>query len=179
MKKYSLFALLAAALVMSSCSVMGIKKHQPNFKNVRELEAVKGSFRVESVKANEKEMQERLVTNSLSCRLTTFNMPAGKDVAGFLQDALTDEFDAARKLAPNGTPVNVVVNNLTSDTSGFSRGNWTLDFDYLVKGKTYNVKTVTEFESAYAADTACRNTAAALTDAVGENFASFYKKLPR
>lgn len=179
MQKHSLLSLLAVAFLLSACSVMGIKKHQPNFKNVRELEAVKGSFRVESVTANAKEMQERLATSSLSCRLTTFNMPPDKNVAAFLQEALTDEFDAARKLAPNGTPVGVVVKDLTSDTSGFSRGTWTLDFDYLVKGKTYSVKTVTEFESAYAADTACRNTASALTDAVGENFAAFYKKLPR
>lgn len=168
-----------AALLLSSCSVMAVKKHVPHFKNTRELSKVKGSYSVLDAKGSTPEMEEKLKGESLSCRLTTFNMPANTSLATFLKDALTDEIDAAEKLNPSGGKITVVVKELNSDTSGFSTGSWMLDFDYILGTKTYNVKTKTEFESAYMAETACRNTANALTDALTENFAAFYKKLPR
>lgn len=168
-----------AALLLSSCSVMAVKKHVPHFKNTRELSKVKGSYSVLDAKGGTPAMEEKLKSESLSCRLTTFNMPANTSVANFLKDALTDELDAAEKLNLKGDKITIVVKGMDSDTSGFSTGSWALDFDYIVGTKTHNVKTKTEFESAYAADTACRNTANALTDALNDNFAAFYKKLPR
>jgi hypothetical protein len=168
-----------AALLLSSCSVMAVKKHVPHFKNTRELAKAKGSYSVLDAKGATPEMEEKLKSESLSCRLTTFNMPANTSVANFLKDALTDELDAAEKLNLKGDKITIVVKAMDSDTSGFNTGSWALDFDYIVGTKTHNVKTKTDFESAYAADTACRNTANALTDALTDNFTAFYKKLPR
>lgn len=177
--KLSPIFLLLAAFSLSACSVAAIQKHQPHFRNTRELSKVKGTFRVAEVKATETKVDERLKSTALSCRLTTFNMPSGLTVASYVKEALSDELDAAEKIHPaNGTPITVVVKGMESDTSSLNKGNWTLDFDYLVAGKTHNVKTVTEFESAYNAGTACRNTADALTVALTENFAGLYKKLP-
>lgn len=177
MKYFKVLLPLALLLPFSACSVMAIKKHNPNFKNVRELESVKGQFFVSKVMPGTDEISVKLGGKSLSCRLTTFNMPADTVLAKFIDDALTDELDAARKLSDKGTGINVIVNKIESDTSGFDKGNWTLQFNYELKGKVYSVNTVTEFESAYSADTACRNTASALTDALTENFLGLYKKL--
>jgi hypothetical protein len=170
---------LAALFLLSACSVTAVKKHVPHFKTTRELSKAKGSFSVLDAKGATPEMEEKLKGESLSCRLTTFNMPANMSISNFLKDALTDELDAAEKLNLKGDKITVVVKAMDSDTSGFNTGSWSLDFDYILKGKTYNVKTKTDFESAYSAVTACRNTAEALTDAVTENFAGFFKKLPR
>ena len=173
----AIFALIS--ILLSSCSVMAIQKHNPNFKSTRELEKAKGSFKVAEVKGGKPEMEKRLASKALSCRLTTFNMPADMTVSGFMKAGLTDEFDAARKLSEGGHGVTVVVNNLASDTASFDKGSWDLDLDYVVSNKTINVKTKTVFESAYMAETACRNTANALSNALEENFTEFFKKLAR
>lgn len=174
MKRLFLLALLA-----SSCSVTAIKKHDPHFKSTRELQKVKGNFHVVEVRATKKEEQDQLKRSDLPCRLATFNMPTNTTVASFIRDALTDELDAAEKLSENGTKIFVTVNHLESHSASIDTGNWELDFDYLVGSKSINVKTKTEFESAYVAGTACTNTANALTDALTENFVALYKKLQK
>jgi hypothetical protein len=157
---------------------MAVKKHVPYFKSTRELRKAKGTYTVAGVTGADPNMEKKLAGETLSCRLTNFNMPVNTSVANYIKDGLTDELDAADKFAPKGSAISVVVNKLESDTSGFNTGDWQLDFNYVMKGKSYNVKTKTEFESAYSADTACRNTANALTDALTENFTAFYKKMP-
>ena len=174
MWNYARLALLAALL--SSCSVMAVKRHEPNFRSTREVTKIKGPFHVEAVAGANEEMNKRLAATALTCRLAAVNMPANNTVSAYLKQAFNDELDAAGKLAEKGTPIVVTVKKLESNT-GIGKGDWTLDLDYSVKGKVYNVKTTTEFEGAYAGDTACRNTGAALTDAVGENFVKFTQQL--
>ncbi len=166
-----------AALLLSSCSVAGIRKHEPGYKNVQSLERVKGSFSVGRVEATQQGVASRLKSKSMPCRLTTFNAPAGMTFSDYLQSALTDELSAAKKMSASGVPISIRVNQLESDSSGFDKGTWKLDFDYLVGSKRIHVTTATVFESAFVADTACRNTASALTDALAENFRQFYQRL--
>ena len=99
----NLFLGLATLALFNGCSIMAIKKHEPNFKNVRELEATKGSFQVDKVIAGNPEIQEKLKASSLTCRLTSFNMPVNTNVAQFIDDALSDELDAAQKISKNGS----------------------------------------------------------------------------
>lgn len=163
--------------LLSGCAVTAIRKHQPNFKNVHLLEKVKGEYRVKEVVSPDPGLQERLNSRTLSCRLVTFNTPSGLTLSDYLRAALSDELEAAKKRKDNGTPITLSVNQLESDTSGFNTGTWTLNFDYIVGSRKVNVQTVTNFESAYMADTACRNTANALTDAISANFKKFYEAL--
>lgn len=175
MKKLNPFSALLCSLLLASCSVTGIQKHNPNFKTTRELKKMKGSFHVTEVKAVDPQVMERLKSASLTCRLTSFSMPANMTLKDFLQTALTDELDAAEKMSTAGTGISLQVNQIES-CSGVDKGTWTLDFLYLVGKKSVAVKTVTEFESAYLGDTACRNTANALSTALADNFASFSEK---
>lgn len=170
-------ALILCMLALSGCSVMAVRKYDPYFKNTQDLSHVKGTFSSISVAGGSAPLANRLKRSSLDCRLTTYEMPAKTTVSDYIRDALNDEFDAAQKLSPSGKPIALTVNKLESDTSSFSTGTWTLDFDYAVAGQKRNIKTLTEFQSAYMGDTACRNTAEALQDALRANFAKFFKSL--
>ena len=174
--KFQLFALIAFSIALSSCSITAINKHQPNFKSSREIAKAKGNFHIGEIKSSDAELLKQLHLSHFQCRMTTFNMPANKTVEDFLRDAYTDELDAAEKLSPNGTPISIDVKQIES-SSGLDKGTWTLDFNYKVGSRVVEVKTVSEFESAFAADTACRNTANAFSEAIGENFVTLFRKL--
>lgn len=168
---------LGASLILSGCSVMAVRAHQPGFKNTRELAAVRGIYRVGEISGSVASVDRLLSEKAMPCRLTTFNMPADKSVGQYIQQALTDELDAAKKLSDKGTPITIVVNKLDSDTAGLDKGSWTLDFTYQVGSRAYNVRTTTQYESAFVATTACRNTGDALTDALSANFMALYHKM--
>jgi hypothetical protein len=161
------------------CSVLAIRKHQPNFKSVRMLSGVKGSYYVKDIRAARPDVDKALGKDSMSCRLTTFNTPAGMTLADYIRAALTDELDAAGKKDPKGRPIAVTVKTIESDTSGFDKGTWHLDFDYEIGSRHIDINTQTQFESAFMADTACRNTANALTDALTDNFKKLYSQMAR
>ena len=156
---------------------MGVRQYDPYYKNTQQLTKLDKTINGVTVEGATSELTEKLEKPSLTCRLMTYEMPANKAVKDYLRDALTTEFEAAKKLSPKGTPVKIVVNELDSDTSGFSKGTWTLDFTYKLDNRSENVRTVTEFASAYMGDAACRNTAQALEQALRENFQSFFSKL--
>jgi hypothetical protein len=174
--KTPLVALAAFSLLLSSCSIMAIKKHEPNFKSSREIAKSKGSYKIGAITTSGEELTKLLRASHFQCRMTTFNMPANKTVEDFLRDSFTDELDAAEKLSGTGTPISLEVKKMES-SSGLDKGTWTLDFTYKVGSRLVEVNTVSEFESAFAADTACRNTASAFSDAVGENFVGLFRKL--
>lgn len=176
MKTLHLLFGAVSLLLLASCSVAGIQKHNPNFKTTRELRKLRGHYSAVDVKATDAEMVKKLQSSSLGCRLTSFSMPANMTVKDFIQAAFTDELDAAERLSKNGTEIAIQVNALTSDTSSFGKGSWTLDFSYAEGKKKVNIKTVTEFESAYMAETACRNTANALSSALTDNFIAYAAK---
>jgi hypothetical protein len=177
MKLAQLLLVVIVGSLLSGCSVMAVRKYDPYFKNTQTLTPVKGKFGDVSVTGATPELTSHINRNNLSCRLTTFEMPPASTVASYISNALRDELDAAGKFDKNGKSISILVKGLDSDTSGFMTGTWTLDFDYTVAGKTKNVKTTTEFQSAYGAGTACRNTAEALQDAVRENLGKFFGSL--
>ncbi|MCA9559446.1 MAG: hypothetical protein KC583_12875 [Myxococcales bacterium] len=174
-----LFTLLLASVAMAGCSVMGVRRHQPHFKTSRQLEGTAGTYRVGTVKAADLSVESTLSATSLSCRLTTFDLPPQTSVATYLRDALTDELDAGRKLAKDGREIGLFVHRFESDTSSLDQGAWHLDITYEIDGRSYRVSTQTPFESAFVATTACANTATALTDALSENFSQLFAKLAR
>jgi len=176
MQKTEIFIPLLLIASLSGCSIMAIRKHEPNFKSTRELKQIKMDFYVLEVTAKQPELIKKLEGDSLTCRLAPFNMPANTSVGKFIRDALTDELDAAGKLSNNGSSIKITVNRIETDTGSINNGHWYLDFNYETEHETYNVQTDTLFESAYMGDTACRNAANAFTDALTDNFDHLYQK---
>jgi len=172
-------ALISLALLLNACSVAGIRNYDPYYKNTQALATVKDNFKDVSVKGASPEVDKMLQKKDMSCRLTTFNMPANSTVGSYIKDAMTSELDAAKKIQPNGRPVSIQVNKLDSNTSGMDKGQWTADFTYTMGGSIKDVKTTTEFESAFAAATACRNTAEALQQAMRDNFNKYFSEIQR
>jgi hypothetical protein len=168
---------LVLCFLATACSVVAVRPYDPFYKNTSELALVKGSFKGVQVRGATAGVDALLKQSSMTCRLTTFNMPANKNVETYVQDALTVELDAAKKLSPNGPTITVTINRLESDTAGFNKGHWDVDFTYSTGKSMTNIKTSTEFESAFAAGTACRNTAQGLETALRENFNKFFSSL--
>ena len=175
MKRIGLF--FAMLTLLSACSVVAIRDYDPYYKNTQSLTNLNVSHSSVRVSSVSKWVTSILERNNMACRLTVFNMPAGKTVAVYIRDALTTELDAAKKLSPNGKPLEIVVARIESNTAGMSRGSWDLDFTYKTSAGSRRVTTKTEYESAFMADTACRNTAQALQDAVRQNFAAYFGQL--
>lgn len=176
MQKIKIALLCLSCLLLSSCSVMAVKKYNPNFKTTRKVEnsiAPVGDIVVKGTATTE----DSLNSNSMSCRLATFEMPANSTLRGYIKSAVADELDAAKKLSDSGEKLQIVVNEFVSDTAGFDTGVWTIDMNYQLGKKLVNVKTETRFTSAFFAQTACTNTATALEDALRENFEEFFKKI--
>jgi hypothetical protein len=176
MKIQKKLLLLSFGMALSACSVTSIKKYNPNFKTTREVEKLKSSVSEVDVLPSQ-EKSNILNQTSLSCRATTFQLPTGMTLKNYLQEALTDELDAAHKLQSNGSILKVVVHELNSDTAGFNTGTWSLDFEYFVGKNRTRIRSNTAFESAFMGDTACRNTATALEEAVRENFSAYFQKI--
>ncbi len=164
---------------LSGCAVARIQTYDPDYKNTRQLENVKGSFNEVSAVGATELVSLKISKSSLSCRLTTFSTPTNQPISQYISDALLTELDSAKKVSPTGKSIEIKVNNLESDTSGMNTGTWTLDFTYKTNEETKNVKTITEFASAFTADTACRNTADALKTALRENFGRYFEAISK
>jgi hypothetical protein len=171
--------LVLIGFLLNACSVAGIREYDPYYKNTQALANVKDSFKDVAVKGGTPEYEKTLQKKDLGCRLTTFNMPANKTIAGYIEAAMTSELDAGKKLSPKGKSLSIQVNKLESDTAGMDKGRWALDFAYTMNGATKDVTTITEFESAFAAATACRNTAEALQQALRDNFLKYFSEIQR
>lgn len=182
--------LVVSAILLSGCSVSIIQKHNPHFKTTRVVsKSIKRLYisnlleknvignHVERIDGKNNKRKSILEQSLFQCRLTTINLPKGMTVRDYLNNAITDELDAAGILDKKGDPVTVFIHKLDSDTSGFSTGYWYLDFEYRIKGRIIRVATTTEFESAFVADTACRSTAASLSEAIGQNLVALFENL--
>lgn len=175
MKLGSITAALTLVAILSGCSVAGIRKHQPSVQNIRTAESLKNQYSVAIVDTDNPKKALKMNKRSLGCRMVSYELPT--PLFTYVKDALTDELDAARKLSPSGAPISISVVEIDSDTSGMNDGYWNTHLIYDVNGKKYDIKKTTRFESAYMGDVACRNTGNALTDALAENFAGFYREL--
>ncbi|MBX2994858.1 MAG: hypothetical protein KF681_08550 [Bdellovibrionaceae bacterium] len=175
MKRNYPLTLVCLFSLLSGCSVAGIRRHQPSVQNIRTAESLKNQYSVSGVESDNPRASQRLNKRSMGCRMVNYELPT--PLFTFVKDALTDELDAARKLSPSGAPISISVIEIDSDTSGMNDGYWNTHLIYDVNGKKYDIKKTTRFESAYMADVACRNTGNALTDALAENFAGFYREL--
>lgn len=171
------FLLAVLAFQMSGCAEVPIEKYEPTKQSAGEIAKAKGVFEIGEIQAiDDVELANRLKGKTLSCRATTFHMPDDVTVGAYIKRAFTDELAAAHKLSKKGKKIDITVKELEL-VSGFDKGNWTLDFDYLVGGQTISVRTETEFDSAFATDTACHKPANALSDAMRENLLKFFQEM--
>lgn len=164
---------LVILLFITGCSVAAVKPYRPNYKNSQLLVKSNLSIRNVNVFTNNFNLRSDLSKNSLTCRLSEFDMPTGQDVKSFIIHAIETEFDAASKLSKDGIPLNVEVFQLESDTSGISEGKWKLNFSYEYEKEEIRIQTVYRFTSAFTAGVACLNTADALENAIAQNFHDF------
>lgn len=165
-------------LILSSCSVATIKSHNPHYKSSREIAKIKGMYKIENVSGGNKDLETLLERKDLQCRGTTFDMPPKMSVRTYIADALTNELDAAGKLDnTTGRAIRSSYNRIEPDTSNFDNGFWYIEAMYEIGGNKYNVKTITEFSSAFNASVACVTTANMFEDAIAQNFLEFFKLL--
>lgn len=175
--KLKFVVLAVLSLTLGACSVLTVKEYNPNFKTTRELEKSNQSFSSIEIITSKSDVEKVLGGSTWSCRLAKFDMPHNKTVKKYIEKALTDELEAARKLSSNKQKLVVTINDIVSDSSGIGTGTWTLDFNYSYESKSIPVKTTTPFNSAFTGTAACRNTAMAFEDAIRDNFSNFVQKL--
>lgn len=177
-------------LPLIGCSVASINKHRPNFKSVRAVEKLGTNYNAKVtvpkiIRERPKDdyytkgMTEQIhpyTKNLFQCRAAPFYTPQGIPVYKYFENSLIDELDAGGKLdKENGEQIIVDIKVLDGDSV---TGMWNIDINYKVSGENYRVKTAYPFDSAFSAQTACTNMAHSLTEALSENFLSFFKRLP-
>jgi hypothetical protein len=170
----SVLCVLCLSLV--SCAEMGLKPHKPNIKSSIEIGKSNGTFRVLSVKANSAAVAKVLSGDLITCGTTTFSMPRGNNVESFIREIFVEELRAAQKLSSSGSAIEVVIKSMDLKTFKPEAGEWTMDIDYIVDGKTTNVKNAIEFESKVSILTSCSHTASVFEDALADSFVEFFKR---
>lgn len=169
-------ALCVLCLSLVSCAEMGLKPHKPNIKSTLEIGKSNGTYRILSIKASSPALAKVLSGDLISCGSTTFSMPRGNNVESFIKEIFVEELNAAQKLEMSGSAIEVVIKSMDLKTMKPEAGEWDMDIDYTVNGKTTNVKSIIEFESKVSLLTACSHTASVFEDAIADNFVEFFKR---
>ena len=163
-------------LSMIGCAEMGLKPHKPNIKSTIEISKNSGEFRILSIRGDSPEIIKILNGDLISCGTTTFNMPRGNNVESFLREIYVEELEAAKKMSMSGTAIEIIIKSMNLTTIKAEAGEWAMDIDYVIDGKTINVKNIIEFESKVSILTACTHTASVFEDAIVDNFVLFFKR---
>lgn len=162
--KTKLMMFIAAGLILAGCDTYSAQQYQSNPENVIALQKVSASGKrasVGSVKTAEG------VATKPPCRLAgPLDIGGGLPISSVIKQALQSELLAGNAYSSRGTPINVVVTQLTPDSF---TGKWTIGLNVASpKGQGYSVKTVHGFRTSFTAVSACRNTAEAFNRALAK-----------
>lgn len=169
-------ALWTICLGLAGCAEMGLKPHEPKIKSTIAIAKSAGTYKIIAIKGDTSGMDKILNNDLISCGTTTFSMPRGNTVKTYIREIFEQELLIAEKLSNSGTGIIAVVKGMDLATVKNDSGEWTMDIDYLVDDKTYNVKNTIEFESKVSIVTGCTHTASIFKDALADNLVEFFKR---
>ena len=153
--KIQIFALIAAGFILAGCDTYTAQQYQSSPENVIALQSVAASGKRASV--GSVTTANGVVTRP-TCRLAgPIDLGGGLDVPSVIKQALQSEFLAGNIYSQDGTPLNVVLTELTPDSVN---GKWTIGLNASSpKGQGFDVNTVHNFSTSFSAISACNNTA--------------------
>lgn len=167
---------LFSLVSLFSCAEMGLRPHRPTAKSTLEISKATGTFRILSIEGGSSEMRKILDGDIVSCGATTFRIPRGNSVEFFIKEVFSEELRVADKYSQDGTAIEVVINKMDLTTHKAGSGEWAMDVDYTVNGKTTNITNSIEFESKVSMITSCMNTASVFEEAIADSLVEFFKR---
>ena len=169
---------LFLALALTACAETTVKDHSPQPADTAALEPVPGKYSPLDVKGANPKMEEFVKSEVFPCRQTVFHTKPNTSIAVYVKDALGEELKAAGKYALGGDKITINVVTMIPRVDA-TRGAWRLEFDYILKLRTYRVRTITPFAVAKEDKVACGNAANSLSRALNENFRAFFERMPK
>jgi hypothetical protein len=167
------FIVVLGCLISASCASPPIAPYLPPSQNVQAASQLSDKYFVFKVSATAPNL-EPLKSGTLPCGDGQFRMPAGKSVLNFIEQSFAEELMKANKFESQGTPVVINVRKLqTTPDERF----WILDFNYILGLKQVRVSTSSRIPTPPDL-TQCQRTASGLNEALAENFANLYLRIP-
>ena len=162
MKIKTLALVAATGLALAACDTYTAQQYQASPQNTIALQA--HAARGERATVGQVSLAEGVKARP-GCRLAgPLDLGGGDNVAQTIKQAIQAELLAGGVYKTGGTPINVVVTQLTPDSV---TGKWTIGLKVSSsRSQGYAVQQVTEFSTSFSALAACNNTATAFNRAL-------------